>query len=359
MGNCRKPTVLIVLAALGLAVFGLAATAPAEQAQAAEDEWDNTRVAGQAVVGSTLKLVNMPAKYRPSYQWFCGSRAIDGATKKSFKITAREKGCRISIHVTYSDRAGTYEDGFWADDVVPGRTLPTMDQIVLSPSLTKSKYGSVVAVTQFGELLYYPWLKGGKLGKETTLSYWEYGMTFYAPGDWNKDGHNDLITIEQTTGDMNLYFDFDQTGASHYINQIGNGWRGYRVIPCGDLTGDGNPDLLAIKESTGDLFLYAGDGQGGFKYPYPKVGYGWKGYQLFPAGDVTKDGISDIVGIDAKGDLYLYAGKGNGTFHKKVKVGYGWKGYTLAAGADLNGDGIADLVGRDAAGNLYFYAGKG
>ncbi|MCL1897807.1 MAG: VCBS repeat-containing protein [Micrococcales bacterium] len=110
---------------------------------------------------------------------------------------------------------------------------------------------------------------------------------------------------------------------------------------------------------TGELFLYAGDGRGGFKYPYPKVGYGWQGYDLYAAGDVTRDGKADILSIDSKGDLYLYAGRGDGTFAKKVQTGNGWKGYDLAAGADLDGDRIADIVGRDGSGNLYFYKGNG
>jgi len=107
------------------------------------------------------------------------------------------------------------------------------------------------------------------------------------------------------------------------------------------------------------LFLYAGDGKGGFKYPYPKVGYGWTGFDLYAAGDINGDGMADILSIDGSGNLFFYAGKGDGTFAKKIQVGNGWLGYKLAAGADLNGDGFADIVGVDSAGVLFFYAAKG
>ena len=141
--------------------------------------------------------------------------------------------------------------------------------------------------------------------------------------------------------------------------QIGQGWGGFRVIPAGDLTGDGFADLLVIKQASGELFLYAGNGKGGFKYPYPKVGYGWIGYDLYAASDINKDGLADILSIDSKGDLWFYAGKGDGTFAKKIQVGNGWAGYRLSAGADLNGDGMADIVSVDSKGTLFFYAAKG
>jgi hypothetical protein len=179
-----------------------------------------------------------------------------------------------------------------------------------------------------------------------------------APGDWDGDKRADLMSVG-ADGRLWLY-PGDGRGGVGAAKEIGNGWSGYRVIPAGDLTGDGIVDVLAVRDATGDLFLYAGRGGGAFKYPYPRVGYGWSGYQLHAAGDVNKDGAADVLGIDPAGDLYLYSGRGDGSFRAKTKVGNGWSGVTLAAGADLDGDKVADIVSRfEDTATVYFYKGTG
>ncbi|MCL1898624.1 MAG: VCBS repeat-containing protein, partial [Micrococcales bacterium] len=121
---------------------------------------------------------------------------------------------------------------------------------------------------------------------------------------------------------------------------------------------DPSPDLLAIKQATGDLFYYRYDFLQ-FHHPYPKVGYGWSGYSLFPAGDVNNDGKNDLFGVSPDGKMYLYAGKGDGAFYHKKQIGNGWQGFDLISGADVDGDGINDLMSRDAQGLLYLYRGLG
>ncbi|MCL1897388.1 MAG: VCBS repeat-containing protein [Micrococcales bacterium] len=239
------------------------------------------------------------------------------------------------------------------------------EQIVLAPDMTGNGRGEIL-VTGNSLLLRYGFLPGNKLTEHYFVSDDFANTVVYAPGDWDGDGINDIIAVRQGTGKMFLYSGLSDVARAKTPGskagtkrQIGQGWGGYTVIPAGDLTGDGIIDLLAIKQSTGDLYLYAGDGKGGFKYPYPKVGNGWKGYSLYAAGDINNDGKADILSIDGKGDLYFYAGKGNGTFAKKIKVGNGWGGYELSAGADLNGDGYADIVSRDDDGQVFFYAAKG
>jgi hypothetical protein len=117
---------------------------------------------------------------------------------------------------------------------------------------------------------------------------------------------------------------------------------------------------LAVYNPTGNLYLYAGDGTGGFKSPYPKVGNGWTGFQLHSARDLDGDGKGDILSVDSSGSLFFYRGKGNGTFYTRAAKGNGWTGYLLASGADMNGDGLADIVGRDnSTRDLYFYRSTG
>ena len=54
-------------------------------------------------------------------------------------------------------------------------------------------------------------------------------------------------------------------GALNYYDVVLTGQTDLtRILGVGDLSGDGPPDILA-QSGSGDLWLYAGDGKGGFR----------------------------------------------------------------------------------------------
>ncbi|WP_299531476.1 VCBS repeat-containing protein [uncultured Streptomyces sp.] len=128
----------------------------------------------------------------------------------------------------------------------------------------------------------------------------------------------------------------------------------------GDLTGDGLPDLLTLT-ATGALRLHNGASatyEGGLT-GYTTLSNGWQAYnKLVIPGDLSGDGKPDLLARSTAG-LYLFPGTGTG-FGKGVKVGgAGWSQFDQLVGADdLTGDGLADLVTRNASG-LYVYPGNG
>ncbi len=61
-------------------------------------------------------------------------------------------------------------------------------------------------------------------------------------------------------------------------------------------------------------------------------------------GDVTGDGIPDIVAVAAQDTVSTMPGNGNGSFGNAVNTPVQWLDMSGAALADLNGDGKADLV---------------
>jgi hypothetical protein len=268
------------------------------------------------------------------------------------------------------------------DVVLPEVRLPA-DQIQLGPPISPTdRWGQVIAVGSGTLSAFSLETPGGSLDAGVPIRAGFDDERVYLPGDWggvaldwleniNPDWshfqeYDDVVSVDER-GDMHLY-EGNGHGALREPRKIGQGWNGYRVIPAGDLTGEGHPDLLA-SDPKGDLKLYRSNGKGGFLWPYPQVGRGWIGYDLYAAGDLTQDGRTDILSVDSRGDLYMYAGNGNGTFNGRVKVGRGWGTYTLASGADLDGyyvegvgyvNGAADIVGRDdATGDLYLYSGQG
>jgi FG-GAP-like repeat len=132
------------------------------------------------------------------------------------------------------------------------------------------------------------------------------------------------------------------------------------IVPFGDYNGDGLNDLI-VRDGTGVLWAYDGIGQSYFgANTKQRIGSGWNAYNtLFSPGDLTGDGIADLVGRDTAGHLYLYKASGKSSFAARVLVGSGWSGYKTVIGAgDLNGDGLGDVLAIDTAGKLWFVPGR-
>lgn len=84
------------------------------------------KIQGQEVAGHTLTAVYKGSEKNPKYQWYRGSKAIDGATNETYKLTDDDLGKEISIRVTGSlagyveAKTGTIKDGasagIWPED---------------------------------------------------------------------------------------------------------------------------------------------------------------------------------------------------------------------------------------------------
>ncbi|MCX4448700.1 VCBS repeat-containing protein [Streptomyces sp. NBC_01789] len=145
--------------------------------------------------------------------------------------------------------------------------------------------------------------------------------------------------------------------------EIGSGWQVYNSLTGpGDLSGDGKGDLLA-RDTKGDLYLYKGNGLGTKFAAKVKVGYGFSAYnKIVGAGDLSGDGIADVVARAKDGTLYLYKGTGNAAkpLSARSKIGTGYNIYKqFAAPGDTDGDGKADLIGVDGKGDVYRYSSTG
>ncbi|WP_369144691.1 FG-GAP repeat domain-containing protein [Streptomyces sp. R44] len=206
----------------------------------------------------------------------------------------------------------------------------------------------VLARDKAGTLFWYGVSSTGKLGGRNQLGDtggWA-GANFTHLSSMDLDASSDNSEIYQGV----LYI------AS---NRIGSGWGIYNtVVGPGDLSGDGQGDLLA-RDGSGVLYLYKGNGAGTALSGRIRIGSGWGAYnKLLGAGDYTGDGRTDLLARTSGGDLYLYPGSGVSTapFKARVKIGTGWNGYSkLVAPGDLNADGKADLLGVTSGGDLYAY----
>ncbi|MFD7426972.1 FG-GAP-like repeat-containing protein [Streptomyces sp. NPDC059818] len=214
----------------------------------------------------------------------------------------------------------------------------------------------IEARTHEGELWGYESRNNGQFFPRAT------GNESGEPSGGGNTGSRGLASSLDNDGlpDQTLLYQGQLFTGPHFI---GLGWDVYDSLTGpGDLSGDGKGDLLA-RDRKGDVYLYQGNGLGSKFATRLKVGYGWDTYNLIVgAGDLSGDGLSDVVARDRKGDLYLYRGTGKASapFKARVKIGTGYNIYKLfAAPGDFNGDGKADLVGVDGKGDVYRYTSTG
>ena len=193
-------------------------------------------------------------------------------------------------------------------------------------------------------------------------SGWQVFSLLDTVGDWNGDGALDVLAVHGSTGQLWLYAG-DGRGGWRTWGVVGTGWDIMSTITgTGDFTGDGRPDLLAVQGATGTLWLYPGNGAGGF-LPRVRAGDGWSVMStVFSPGDFDGDGRSDLLAREhATGFLWLYPGNGTGGFLPRARVGAGWNVMDALVGTgDMNGDRTADVLARErATGILWLYPGNG
>lgn len=202
---------------------------------------------------------------------------------------------------------------------------------------------------------------GGWDGRRVYGRGWSLRDEIHVVGDWDGDGRADVVARDITTGNLLLY-PGDGSGGLRAARRIGSGWQVFSDLAApGDFTGDGNPDLLAVRRDNGTLWLYPGNGRAGWQSPR-RVGAGWLSRDLLTAvGDWTGDGNVDVVARSpADGRLWLYPGDGAGGWGGFRAIGTGWGRATALVGTgDWDGDGPADLIARNGAGQLVLYRGSG
>lgn len=183
-------------------------------------------------------------------------------------------------------------------------------------------------------------------------------------GDFSGNGWSDVLARTASTGNLYLYPGNGVTVDSGARRWISAGWSGMNaVIRIGDLDRDGHEDVVAREAATGRLWLYPGTAGGGLGVR-KQIGTGWNAMREISAiGDMNGDGYPDLLAVRAgDGKLLLYRGRaGAAVGNPTVVGGSGWTSMSELAGiGDLNRDGMVDLVARRTSdGALFLYGGVG
>ena len=213
-------------------------------------------------------------------------------------------------------------------------------------------------VSATNELRLYQGTGRGTFGVAATIGVgWGGFNVLETVGDFSGDGYGDVIARAPATG---LLWMYPGNGRGGWLapRVIGNGWNGFdSIVGPGDMNGDQKVDVLARETATGRLWLYPGNGRGGWLAPQ-LIGTGWGIFNtLLAPGDFNGDGTADILARErATGLLWLYPRNAAGGWNPRVLIGNGWNFLpTLMSPGDFNGDRTADVLGYDATGALWLY----
>ncbi|MFF4354194.1 trypsin-like serine protease [Streptomyces sp. NPDC001530] len=200
--------------------------------------------------------------------------------------------------------------------------------------------------------------KGTSLAQRAFQGTGWQGISWGLQADLDRDFFQDLIVRDK--GDGKLYRSYMNHSSGEYEwMQISTVWGGYKsyAIP-GDMTGDARPDLLAV-DADGSVYLYPGKGTGQFYGRVKVVDRAWKNVKIFGHGDLSGDGRADLLVRNSSGVLYLYRGTQveHAPFAARIQARTGWNFTSYVSNGDVTGDGIADVITRDSGGTLWLYPG--
>lgn len=169
------------------------------------------------------------------------------------------------------------------------------------------------------------------------------------PGDFNGDGHPDLVYQSDTGPQLVVHF----FGGSAGVTDLGwsmlnsSAVSGWKVVGTGDFNGDGHPDLVWMNETTRQVMVnyYSGKTYEGWAW---LDSTGEPGWSVVAVADMNRDGVPDLIwqnDTTRQVTVNYYINSGGPKFS-----GWGWvnsagtPGWRVVASADFNGDGVPDLV---------------
>lgn len=194
-----------------------------------------------------------------------------------------------------------------------------------------------------GSLNLYPGTGSGTFGARQRVAGTWGSYDRIIGGDYTGDGRPDLLA-RRTNGSLYL-LPGNGDGTFGAARGPASNLRSMRFLTAGgNLLGGPGGDLVGVSGQK----LMVVTNRDTFELGSPiDTGVSFAGMDLvLNAGDVNRDGLGDVLGRTPAGQLMLFTGNGQGGLAPAGVLGEGWNAVAdLKAVGDVTGDGLPDLVG--------------
>ena len=181
---------------------------------------------------------------------------------------------------------------------------------------------------------------------------------FAVPCDLNEDGRQDLLTFAYGATPGQLYY-FAGDGNGGFAAPVTYAVEAQpEAVQVTDFNGDGHADVAVSSALTGTILVFTGDGHGNLRLTStPFAGGGAAG---FAVGDIDGDGLPDMaVALSTENGLAVLLNQGSGLFTTLLPVAVPGGPIDVAVG-DVNNDGLLDVaVANNYTKNVSVYLGDG
>jgi FG-GAP-like repeat/Beta-propeller repeat len=183
------------------------------------------------------------------------------------------------------------------------------------------------------------------------------GWKVVATGDFDNNGITDLVWQNSSTGQVNLNYYGGAGGATligFAVLNSGAGTAGWSVVAAADFNGDGVPDLIWQNASSGQVNVNYYGGPGGATltgFAVLNNGAGTAGWKVVAAADFDGNGTPDLIWQKTSSgqvNVNYYSGT-TLTGYAVLNSGAGTAGWSVVGAADFDGNGVPDLVWQNTS----------
>ena len=190
-----------------------------------------------------------------------------------------------------------------------------------------------------------------------------------AIGDFNGDGHQDLVWQNNSTRQVTVNYYGDATPVAQGWNYLNSGGvPGWHVVGTGDFDGNGVPDLVWQNDTTRQVTVNYYGGAGGAVYQ------GWAylnaagdpGWSVVGVADMDGNGVPDLIWQNDTTKVVTvnyYGGAGGAVYQGWAYLNStGNPGWSVVGVADFDGNGTPDLVWQNLSTRqvtVNYYGGTG